>query len=203
MTSDANEGKTGLPKWAKILIGVVIVGIISVAALFMGMLFFMKNLADNAKDPTYISQTARKMADFGDLPEGYQFAYAMDMMGIQMVMINHPKTDQTISMVSYPKKEKDPKTAIDKLLAGGVQTPNQSAKIQDIQERGEMQVAGTAMPYAIGKVTDGRGKTFEGMFGCLVSPTKDRTLLIYGVQPLGTKYNLATTETLLKTIKSF
>jgi hypothetical protein len=201
--TDAEAPKGGLPKWAKILIGVVIVGIIGIAASFLGILFFMKNLAENAKDPVYITRTAQKMADFGDLPPGYEFTGGLDMMGIQMVMISHEKTNQTLSIASYPKKDKDPHVTIEKLISSGVTTPNQTAKIQDIQQRGEIPVAGTTMPYAIGKVTDVRGRAFEGMFGCVVSPTKDRTLLIYGIQPLGTKYDMATTEAVLKTIKSF
>ena len=207
MTSEVK--KSGLPTWAKILIGLVVVvfviGIVSIVA----MIFFVQNVMKQAQDPVAIQRTAKAIADFPEpLPNGYKFAFALGMAGINTVTIEHKSDQQMLIMISYPKSEDtDPKALVQKVFEGGIKAPGQSkledSKFQEVKSQGLEDVAGESMPYMIGSMTDKEGTKYEGMVGCVVSKAKKKTIFLYGMQPGAKGYNLKTTEDFLKTIKSF
>jgi hypothetical protein len=204
MTNEVEANKGGLPTWAKILIGLVVVGGAGVIIASVGFFFFIKDMVQKAEDPETIVRTTKQIAEFQNpLPEGYKFEAAFTLMNVGTVIVQHPQDKQTLTLISFPKKENDPKAFVDRIIESGVDSGKSTAKLEEIKSRGDLDVAGVHMPYVIGKMADKSGKTFEGMVGCLVSPTKEKTLLVYGTQPLGTEYNVESTKQFLKAIKSF
>ena len=207
MTSEAKKG--GLPTWAKVLIGLVLVGVIVFIIGVVGLIWFFQKTVKEAQDPAAIAKTAKEVARFPDpLPEGYKYTFALPLAGINTVSVEHEPSKQMIMFISYPQVEKSsPQELVDKVYQAGIQTPGQSdikgGKIEDIKSRGTETVAGETMPYIVGTLTDKSGTKFEGMVGCLVSPAEKKTVFIYGMQPTGGDYKLDATMDLLKQIKGF
>jgi len=204
MTSEAKKG--GFPTWAKILIGVVVVGIIGSIALAVGMVFFFQNMVKQSQDPVAIAKTAKSIATFADpLPSGYKFSMALDIAGIKTVTVEHQSDSQMLTFMSFPKKDEtsDPQALVDKLYETGIQTHQTSAKFNEVKKKGSMDVAGETMPYIVGEMQSDSGKKFQGMVGCIIPKGKSETFFVYGMQPQGKDYNLDGTEEFLKTIKGF
>jgi hypothetical protein len=201
MTSE--EGKGGLPTWAKVLIGLVIVVILGVGGLVVGGIVFFQNASKQWTDPVAIAKVSQSIADFPEpLPEGYKYLMGMDLAGIKTVTVEHADDKQTIIIMSFPKKDKtDAQTMVNELFEKGVKTQQTQAKFEDVKSKGTETVAGLSMPYIIGTMTDNTGNKAEGMVGCIVSETKSETIFIYGMQPQGAPYNLQATLQLLKSIK--
>ncbi len=201
MTSE--ESKGGLPTWAKVLIGLVVVVILAVGGLVVGGIVFFQNASKQWSDPVAINKVAQSIAAFpAPLPEGYKYLMGMDLAGIKTVTVEHADDKQAIIIMSFPKKDKtDAQTMVNELYEKGVKTQQTQAKFEDVKSKGTEMVAGLSMPYIIGTMTDNTGKKAEGMVGCLVSETKAETIFIYGLQPPGAPYNLKATLTLLQSIK--
>ncbi len=202
MTSEAKKG--GLPSWAKILIGATVVVLVGVVALVVGVGLFFGNMVKQAQDPAAIARVARSIATFSEpLPAGYKFSMGIDIAGIKTVTVEHQPEKQMLIVMSFPKKEKaDPQTLVNELYERGVNTPQASAKFQEVKTRGTEKVAGQQMPYIIGTMTDRVNNRFEGLVGCIVSPTRNETIFVYGIQPPGSPYNFDVTRGFLQTIKS-
>src|SRR5687768_3339550 len=127
MTTEAKKG--GMPLWAKILIGLVVLGILGGIAAFAGLFFFVSNTIKQAQDPAAISRTAAKIATFQEpLPAGYKFVAGLDLMGIDTVVVENDSDKQTLTLISYPKKETDPSAFVKRVAESGVSTGEHSAK---------------------------------------------------------------------------
>lgn len=201
MTSAEKQG--GLPTWAKVLIGIVVLLLVGGGALIIGGVIFMQDFARKSQDPVAITKVAQSMAGFPNpLPPGYQYSMGFDMAGIKTVTLEHPADKQLLIMMSFPKREKKPvKEIVQEMYEKGVQTPQASARFEQVKEKGEETVAGESMPYIIGQLVDNAGNKFDGMVSCLVSKDNEKTIFIYGLQQPGSPYNLQTTTSLLKQLK--
>lgn len=204
MTSEEKKG--GLPTWAKVLIGLVVVGIIGIVGLIAGVIVLSQNAVK--KDPAAVEKMAASIATFDKpLPPGWTYVVGIDAVIVKTVTVMHDADkeadQQMVYVASFPKKEKiDADTLASKMLEMGISTPDASAKFEKVNAKGNETVAGQSMPYVTGILTDKSGKKFSGMAGCLVSPTKNETIFIYGIQAKGENYNMDVTRQLLAAIKS-
>ncbi|MBI4533015.1 MAG: hypothetical protein HY711_03630 [Candidatus Melainabacteria bacterium] len=207
MTSDAEKSK--LPTWAKVLIGLVVFGIVAVIALGVGAFFFVQNIVKQAQDPAVVSRTAHAIADIPEpLPKGYKYSFAFGMAGINTLVVQHEPDQQMLILISKPQKEDvDADKLVNVLFEAGIKTPGQSGleggKGEKVKLHGTETIGGESMPYIIGTMADKKGTKFDGMVGCVVSKTKDKTVLIYGMQPGGSPYNFEATKEFLKAIRTF
>lgn len=197
----SQESGVGLPLWAKILIGLVVVGIVGFIAVCVGLWVTFKNTL--SLNPEEIQRNASQIAVFEQpLPTGYKYSMGINLMGINTVVVEHQPDQQMIFLICYPKAESDPETMVAKISESGVNTGSTSAKIEKIKEKGKEAVAGETMPYVMGTMSDKNG-SHEGLFGCIVPKAKQKTILIYAAEPSGKPYDLAVTEGFLKSIKEF
>lgn len=199
------EKQRGMPTWAKVLIGLVVVAIVGGVTMVIGSVIFIQNMYKQALDPAAIARVAGSIGTFPDpLPDGYKFAMGLDVAGIKTLTVEHKPDKQTVIMMSFPRKEDDPKDAqalVNELYEKGVSTQQTSAKFETVKSRGTEAVDGAQMPYIVGEMTDKTGSKFDGLVACIVSPTRHQTILIYGIQPPGSTYNFDATLKLLKSIK--
>lgn len=205
----AEVKKTGLPTWAKVLIGMVVFAIISGIIAVVGLVYFVQDTVKKAQDPAVIAKTAREIAEFTEpLPAGYKFALALDMFGVKTVTVEHDSDKQTlIFMTAPPKEDMDANALVTKLFEAGIKAPTHpeaaGGRFDKEKSRGTETVGGEPMPYIVGTMSDKSGSKFEGLVGAIVSKPKHKTVIVYGIQPGDQGYNMETTRTLLKTIKGF
>lgn len=206
MTSE--QKKSGLPTWAKILIGIVVGGIVIGAIAIGGLVWFVGKTVKEASDPVAVARTAKTIADFADpLPAGFKYVLALPLAGINFVTIEHESDKQVVTIVSYPKQEtSDAQQLVDRFYQAGIQSGAEKTaggKLEDVKVRGTETVGGEPMPYLIGTLADKGGAKFEGFVGCVLPKGKTKTVIVYGMQPAGTGYNVESTKELLRSIKGF
>jgi hypothetical protein len=228
MSSSSLNSKDRFPFWATFTITAVVLVFVGVYA--SGVLTiqasqrFYKELTDT-KNATLV---ARSIAQFPDkLPDGYAFRFGASitadqvmkwfgfpsaakpsredfLMGYNIITLESTADDQQVIIVSKPELET--KTAKEQLQSaydfGGSPSPT-SLRFNAAKTHGEEIIAGHPMPYIIGNLEDGSGRKLEGLIGCITLEHPDRTILIYGMQKIGGKYDLGETLDLLKSIKGF
>lgn len=207
MTSEVKKG--GMPTWAKVLIGIVVFAIVGGIIALVGLVYFVQDTIKKAQDPAMIARTARSIADFAEpLPAGYRFELGLDLFGVKTVTVEHDPDRQTLIFMTAPQKENmDAQALVNRLFAAGIKVPTHpeaaSGRFESEKLRGTDTVGGENMPYIVGTMTDKSGSKFEGMVGVVVSKARNKTIIVYGIQPGQSGYNLETTRTFLRTIKRF
>lgn len=201
----SGEKPDGLPTWAKVLIGIVVIGMLGVAGVVGAGIYFVSKMSNEATDPQAIARTAAQVATFQEpLPAGYKFVMGIGLAGYNLVTAEHEPEEQTIILISYPVKQKESAQEIlDRMFDSGLSAGSVNAQFSGEKTKGEMGVAGQSMPYVLSTVTDGSGKDFKGLLGCIQVPDKNKTVLVYGMQPEGDTYKLEITEGFLKAVKKF
>jgi hypothetical protein len=199
MTSQVN--KAGLPTWAKVLIVLVIVGIVGSITLGIGMFFMFKHMF--VQEPKELKQLAAQTVTLQDpLPAGYNLNMGLDMFGPKVLTFSHDGDQQMIVLISFPKAESNPKAMIKDITEHGVDTGSGRTVAEEIKQQGQAVVGGEEMSYVVGTMTDKSGR-HQGMLGVLVPKNKEKTILIYAVQPNKEPYSFEVTQNFLKAVKSF
>lgn len=205
MTESADTTKKKLPTWAKLVIGLVLAAMISSSLFIFGMALFFQKVVKDAQDPNSLVTCAKDIANIEmPLPKGYKFSMGFGLLGINTVTIDHQPDGQMIILISYPSRgDEDAQVLVDKLYDSGLNTPQATARFQEVKEKSETTVGGEKMPYIVGVMEDKSGTKFEGLVGCITSKKGQKSILIYGMQPPGAPYNKDVTMDFLKTIKGF
>ena len=200
MTNETKKG--GFPTWAKILIGIVAVGLVAIVGLVIVGVVFFQNVAKQTQNPAAISKVASNIGEFqSPLPPDYKMTMGINLAGMNVLTVQHNPDGQTIMFMSYPKVDGDAQSVIDGMANKSATMPQSATRIEVVNKRGTEMVGGEDMPYIIG-VTSERGVKREALVGCIVPKGKEKTLIVVAAQPTGT-YNLKETEDFLTTIKSF
>ncbi len=201
MTSEAKKG--GLPTWAKILIGLVVVGTIGVVAFLVGIVLFFGNMSKQATDPAYISRVVKSVAVVQDpLPQGFQYQMAIEIMGANMFIVNHKPDNLQLIMGMMPpsdKKEDSAESMTQELSRKGI--PNVGTSFE-VTGKGVETVAGEQMPYVLGTTQDKTGQKIEGLIGAILTKDHKKAILFYGISQKS-PYNMDATKEFLGVIKSF
>jgi hypothetical protein len=202
MTGTKAIEKKGLPTWAKVAIGIVVVVAISLSIFIGGMVWFIGNMGQKARDPVYISQVAKSIAVIDEpLPKGFVYQAAVDILGAKMIMIANDQSGLGVILGLLPSgsnPNKQPTELTKELASKGI--PNISSSFKITGEGTEM-VAGNPMSYVVGTSEMGDKGTIQGMIGCLVTKDKSKTIVFYGFSP-GKEYDMLSTKAFLSSIKS-
>ncbi len=200
----------GLATWVKVLIGVMIVGTISIIGLIAGGVFFFGSAMKDIMDPAKVKTTAESIAKFSEpLPTGWKFGMALNMFGTSVAMLNNEKDNMTVTLLKLPRTGKE--ISSDEVIEGyadkgvpnmsGVDPEKTSAKV-NIKDRGKLTVGGEEMNYVTGYSERG-GKKFSQLIGCVMPKSTQNAVIIQGVCLDSEDYKLAQTKALLNSIKGF
>ncbi|MBC7997027.1 MAG: hypothetical protein IAF58_03745 [Leptolyngbya sp.] len=205
----AMRNQKGLATWVKILIGVMIVGFISVIAIVGSLWYVGTNIAKDLTDPVKIRAAANTLAKFEDpLPTGWTIQSALDLMGMKVLIAAQKPGKTFITMLSMPKG-KDNTTAdqvIDEMAVKGVNVPNVGASSHkgssgpiSISSKEKMLVGGEQMVYGLGKNSDDG----ETLLGCILPKGSSSAIIISASGTDNGKLDMEGTKKFLGAIKGF
>lgn len=206
----AMRNQKGMATWVKILIGVMIVGFISVVAIVGSAWYFGSAMVKDMTDPAKIRATANTLAKFEDpLPGGWTIQSALDLMGMKVLIAMQKPGKTYITMLSMPKGGKDATTAdqvIDEMAVKGVNVPNVGVSSHKsasgpitISSKEKMMVGGEEMVYGLGKNSDDG----ETLLGCILPKGSSSAIIISASGVDNGKLDMEGTKTFLGAIKGF
>lgn len=207
------RNQKGLATWVKVLIGVMIIGTISIIGIITAGVFFVGSAMKDVMDPAKVKATVDTIAKFQDpLPAGWKFGMALNMFGTSVAVVSNEKEDLNITLLKLPRgvKEMSSEGIVGEYAEKGVPNvsgmdANKAGAPLDIKERGKLTVGGEEMPYVSG-VSERAGKKFSQFIGSVVSkkdPQNPSVVIIQGICLESDTYKLEQTKQLLSAIKSF
>jgi len=204
------RNQRGLATWVKVLIGVMIIGTIGFIVLIAGGVYFVGGAMKQMNDPAQVRSTVDSIAKFSDpLPTGWKFGIALNMFGTSIAVVNNDKESLMVTLLKLPRSDKDidPTSVIESYAekgvpsVGGTEAGKTSAKL-NIQQRGELTVAGEKMSYVTGYSERGSSR-FSQMIGCVMPKATKEAIIVQGVTLNSEEYKIEQTKTLLGSIKGF
>lgn len=196
--------KRTIPLWAMAVIGLVVCGMLVVLTAVIGAFYTIDRVQSESQSPREMAKVIKEFISEQEvLPSGYRYTMAFSFWGAGAFAVEHIKDKQTLTLIFYPSTQEgdsDPKKVLAAVTEGGLSAP---ARIKDVKQRGEVVVGGYPMAYVQGLMSGNSGKEAQGFIGCLYNSAKKKTITVFGIQALGSDYNLGATLNYLKTIKSF
>lgn len=190
------NNRGAIPTWAKILLGIVLVGIVGIVALSFVLYNTVKDMGTT--DPQKIAAMAKDVAVMSDpLPGNFQWKVGMNMKIMQIVSAKAPD-GQTITMMTIPTAKKDAGSILHGTGSEKTSTP---AQITSVEQKGTETVGGLPMMWEQGTIIKD-GKQSKGFMGVVINKPKSNTVLIIGEQETG-EYNWPETKKFLAGIQSF
>jgi|GEM_PF-4126643 hypothetical protein len=207
-----SRNEKGLATWVKVLIGVMIVGTISIVAILGTVSWFIWSAAKELADPAKVRATVDTIAKFEDpLPTGWKFTMALPLGPMSVAILSNDKADINITLLKMPSGGKEMTTdmVVGDYSEKGVPTvpnvtgaaPKPSSPIS-IQNKGKVTVAGEEMAYAVG-LSKNSGPKFSQFIGCVMPKSGQSVIIVQGQCTKSEEYPLQETKTLLNSIKSF
>jgi hypothetical protein len=174
-----------------------------------GLLLFVYStaLAACSSEPTNVNDRAALVCNtvgvFEALPQGYSYVDASNHIdGGSALKIRHESDGQWLALMClWQVGDKDALSMVNQLTQQGAHSDGLKGTVQQTLSTGTMQVANHSMPYSVVAVSGDNGTKFEAMVGIATDRAKSKTIMFMGTQDNG-HYNLTTTETYLKTVKS-
>ena len=207
------RNQKGLATWVKVLIGVMIIGTISIIGIIGAGVFFFGSAMKDMMDPAKVKSTVDTIAKFQDpLPTGWKYGMALNMLGMSVAVISNEKENLNITLLKLPRGTKD--VSNDGILgeyvekgvpaAPGMDPSNAGAPLT-VKDKGKLTVGGEEMPYVCG-VSERSGKSFSQFIGSVVSKKDQQNptvIIVQGICLDSETYKLEQTKQLLNAIKSF
>lgn len=195
------RGSSHLPLWAKSIIALVVLTFISGTVAIGSLVYSGANIVKHATEPAHIARVMKAVAEIPQLPEGFVYNMAVEVLNLNMVTISH-SADKTVFMLGAMsvanQRLDDPKELIDQMAQYGI--PGLTNGFQ-AQEQGEETVAGKKMIYVAGPSADSEGDDVSGFIGCILEKEKKRMTLLYGCSP-AKSFNMKAARELLGSIKN-
>lgn len=207
--SNYSRNEKGLATWVKILIGVMIIGTISIVTILGASVWFVGSAMKDMADPAKVRATVDTIAKFENpLPKGWNFGMALPLGPVCVAIVRNEKLDLNVTLLKMPGggKEMSTEMVVGEYSAKGV--PNVSGDSSkpsvpiDVQNKGKLSVAGEELAYAIGVSTDA-GKKFSQFIGCVIPKNNQSVIIVQGQCLNSQEYPLEDTKALLAAIKSF
>lgn len=208
---NTGRNQKGLATWVKILIGVMIVGTISIIAIIGATVWFAGSAMKDMMDPVKVRATAASIAEFSDpLPKGWEFQMALGLMGMNVVVVKNTKEDCLLTFLKLPNTDSEKLTSesvITDYSAKGVPAapgsdPSKAGAPLDIKDKGKLTVGGEEMTYAMGE-SQRSGKKFSQLVGCVLPKSSKSVIIVNGVCENSAEFKLDAAKTLLSSIKAF
>jgi hypothetical protein len=193
MSTTIRNNRGAMPTWAKVLLGLVIVGFLGIVTI--GIAIYVYVTQNFVMDPVKVAAMAKNVATFEEpLPGGWKWGMGMDLQVMKMVIAQAPD-QQSLILLSVPSADKSAKD----LMHDTTITTNSRTRMTAIEKTGTETVAGLPMEYELGTI-EKDGQQSKGFMGAIVDRDKKKSLFVVGVQPEG-EYNLPETQQFLKSIK--
>jgi hypothetical protein len=199
------EPKAGMPKWLKIVLIVGGVFIVVTVGLLAATFFTVGNMYKDATDPVKMKQVVSTFMTVKDpLPEGYEYKFAVDLIGNKIVGLDNGDKDLHFVIGDFKQMAdlNDPEKAINKLsqhTSAAGQGGHSNVKFES-EKKGSEVVGGRKMTYAIGKTTNDKTQKTNQVFIGLFEPTESGTVAIFGSTSKD-KYDMENTDTFLKNVE--
>jgi hypothetical protein len=205
------RNQKGLATWVKVLIGVMVIGTISIVGIIGAGVYFIGSSVKDLQDPAKIKATINSIAQFQDpLPAGWKFGMGLNVFGMTSVaQITNEKAKLNIMLLKLPRGGKDAtsEVVLNEYAEKGI--PNVSGASSDtssaplsIKDKGKFTVAGEEVNFVSGESERGSEK-FSQFIGMVAPKSNSSTILIQGTCLGSDSYNLEETKKLLSAIKSF
>lgn len=209
---NVSRNERGLATWVKVLIGVMIVGTISIVAIVGATTWFIFSAAKDLADPGKIKATVDTIAKFEDpLPKGWKYTMALPLGPMSVAMVSNEKADINVTLLKMPSGGKDMSSdmVVGEYSEKGVPAvpnvtgtgPKPSSPIA-VQNKGKLTVGGEELAYAIG-VSKNQGPKLSQFIGCVMPKSGQSAIIVQGQCAKSEEYPLEETKTLLNAIKSF
>lgn len=207
--SNYSRNEKGLATWVKVLIGVMIIGTISIVAIVGASIWFVGSAYKDMSDPKKSKATVESIAKFEDpLPKGWQFGLALPLGPISVAMLSNEKAKLNITLLKLPSGGKDVtnEVVVGEYAAKGVPDMFGSGKKSSgpltVQNKGKMNVGGEELAYVTG-VSSEASKKNPQFIGSVIPKNKESVIIVQGQALDSEEYPMDETKTLLGAIKSF
>lgn len=194
-----------MPKWLKILLGVLAVGIIACVGLGIWGVMTFQDYGKKMMDPTQTQKVVASFADIPTLPPGFEYALNFDlsMLKIKFGTIKHGDDDMII-LGTIPMEGSESQESIQAKLEKNSDSVSGTSEFKE-DGKGTETVGGEAFNYKTGTAVDKKsGKPVATMYGVLCPKSMPQTaVFIFGVQTSGNKYDMTNTKQVLSSIQGF
>lgn len=203
------RNQRGLATWVKVLIGVMVIGTITIIGIITASVFFFGSAMKDMMDPAKVKATVESIAKFEDpLPAGWKFGMGLNLLGTSVGVVTNEKEKLTITLLKLPRpKEVTSEAVVGEYAEKGI--PNVSGIDADktsapltVKEKGKITVAGEEMSFVSG-VSERGGTKFSQFIGSVLPKTEPSVIIIQGVCMDSETYKIDQTKKLLSAIKSF
>lgn len=206
---NVSRNERGLATWVKILIGVMIVGTISIVAIIGSVAWLAGSAYKDMTDPKKSKATLESIAKFEDpLPKGWQFGMALPLGPISVAMISNDKAKLNITLLKLPSGGKDMtnEVVVGEYAAKGVPDMSGSGTKSSgpitVENKGKMNVGGEELAYVTGVGSD-TSKKYAQFIGSVIPKNKDSVIIVQGQSLDSGEYPMEETKALLGAIKGF
>jgi len=177
---------SGLPTWAKILLGITLLLLISGTILVAAFVFFFNDFQKHNTNPAVVRNIANSIATIEDpLPPGFKYAVGLDFSFLKMAAVLHYPDNLELILTSLPSTKSD--TTLEENISSSMLNPALSnatgatSKFEASFKSSE-QIANKKFIYAIGSVKDKEGRSIPALFGFFAPTEKGRVVMLVGLQ---------------------
>lgn len=194
------------------LIKFIITAIFVLIILFpCGGLNYIKSLISSYQHPKQVEMQVKadRFGDISKVPKEYQLIKALDVFGINAVIVENKKTEQKMAIIdsgcmfNITKKDIKSNNLEDQLKKISLKFPYSPFKLDklDILKKGSFKAFNQNIPYVRVKVslTGNQKNNFEGIIGVVAYPDNKNNLVVSYND--SNKYNQKIAENFFKTIK--
>ncbi len=200
------ETEKRLPPWARILVAMVVITIVGGTTIAICGVAFTQKIFNESMNPQMISRAVSDIAEFSEpLPKGFKYLFGYSnkfMKPFAIVAVDNSVDKQYLTLMKYRQDTGNTQKLLDSSYEIGFSTPGTYVRFVSIESKGTLQVGGKSVPYIIGKTIDSQDHKSHAIVATLIDPDQKKAFVLYGLQLSDDAYNLAATESLLKTIKS-
>lgn len=187
--------ETGLPGWARLLLGLFIAGIIGIVSLIIVGSISFAAWQKNATDPQVISNLVAKDLHIQSLPEGFTYSIGYSFAGMDIVNITYKKSETEFLFVKLPNAKNLTNENLYVILPND---PMQPLAIEDIKTKGTEDVGPYKLHYIIGSIN--AGTPLPQMRAAMLTDNGKSILRITGTTMKGA-FDMDATRRLLASIK--
>lgn len=204
------RNQKGLATWVKVLIGVMVIGTISIVGIIGAGVFFAGSAMKDMMDPAKVKATVDTIAKFEDpLPAGWKYGMALNLLGTSVGVVTNEKEKLNVTLLKLPRagKEMTTEVILGEYADKGVPNisgmdPEKSSAPLSVTDKGKLTVGGEEMAFVSGESNRGSTK-FSQFIGCVMPKANHSVIIIQGVSLESEKFKLEPTKKLLSAIKSF
>jgi hypothetical protein len=188
---ESTARKSGLPVWAKFLLGLTLFFLFSIVVLVGAASIFFADFQKKNTDPTVVKKIANSIVTIDDpLPAGFSWVVGLDIFGLKMAAVNHKPDNLELILTSLPSSKAS--NSLEDNISSSEQNPalanatGTQSKFE-AKVKGSEAVANKQFIYAIGVVKDRSGRDIPSLMGFFSPNDKGTSVMLVGVEESGAK----------------